>query len=316
MKRIKHTQAILVSSKPEDSDFVKEVCRLANLEFVYFESGVLAAPYLARLKRRDQCLLFIDVSTTESLIEFNQNCSSAIGIQSEKIHPNQVSLLVDAPLAPLFQQALTRNKNYGSLLFRRSSAMIEAAQYYCDILKVITDDRSMGGAEVFVLGHVSEKNKVLGLIDALLAKQTKMHERMIRAIISAVDELILNAFLDAREDGSSDGSKENQSREAVEVCVRRGLGNVSITVIDYHGAFDRFKALGKILPGKGAFGKSLNPNTEGHRAGVGLALTLNFGASLSVVVQPKLRTEVTVSYQETANFRDFKTQFQAVSIHN
>ena len=68
MKNLNLKQAILLSAKPEDAAFVREISQLIGLEILCFESLAKASIYLGELFKRDQCLIFSDVSTTDQLL--------------------------------------------------------------------------------------------------------------------------------------------------------------------------------------------------------------------------------------------------------
>jgi hypothetical protein len=144
---------------------------------------------------------------------------------------------------------------------------------------------------------------------------------MVANIVTAVDELLMNAIYDAQPDGHGDQAMRKvarttpvalDARKAVELRIQREAGQIVITVVDQYGSLSRASVLSHILRLCKGGEYQLDPATAG--AGLGLANIFQMGGSLHYVCEPGRRTEATVIFRKTDTYREFRRQFRFVAV--
>jgi hypothetical protein len=134
---------------------------------------------------------------------------------------------------------------------------------------------------------------------------------------NAVDELLMNAMFDAPVDGSGrpvyNAISRNtafalEERNAIEMNVGFDGSQIGISVIDQFGSLDRGRLLAHVSKKYSEDAYKLKNIVAG--AGIGLATIFRTGGSLIFASENGVRTEATVVFRRTDNFRDFKEQFR------
>jgi hypothetical protein len=311
--------AILISGNAEDALFVTALASELGLEPKIFGRVCDAEAYVQAIKASAGMRVFVDASDRQVLKEFSSRIGPRVGRGHGLIAPANVSLIVNPTISGTQRVALARNPHFGDLIFRQYGDPADAGRYFAKFLRA-ADAQPQAAAPVpspvpsVQLQSLEEKPAALKSVEDFLRTHTGFQDRMIFAIIASVDELILNAFVDARQDSVASPLPEGPQR--VELLVRRSEGSISISVTDHYGSFDRQKALGRILRSKDSDEKIEGQATPGCRMGVGLTFALKLGASLGFNIRRGQWTEATVSYKEVSSYREFRQQFQALSIHS
>jgi hypothetical protein len=86
---------------------------------------------------------------------------------------------------------------------------------------------------------------------------------------------------------------------------------VAISAVDHFGSLDKAKLLKHIS--RLYSDEEYKIKTAVAGAGIGLATVFRSGGSFYFVSENRVRTEVTVFFKKTDNFREFKDQFRFIS---
>ena len=148
----------------------------------------------------------------------------------------------------------------------------------------------------------------------------KFQSRMAAVIANSVDELLMNAMFDAPVDEVGRTLYDSTARStvikldgknAVEMHVGYDGEYVAISAVDLFGSLDKVKLLKHIS--KIYTDEEYRVKTQVAGAGIGLATVFRSGGSFFFVSESRVKTEVTVFFRRTENFREFRDQFRFLS---
>ena len=218
-----------------------------------------------------------------------------------------MQFLVDSPL-------------FGHFVLRHYGTPKAAGQHYARVVKATCAQRAFGvkgllkdGAKVQVVklqASTQKQEAVEAIKNYLLA--VKFQSRMAALIANSVDELLMNAMFDAPIDeiGKPLYSSTARStlikledRHAVEMHVGFDGDYIAISAVDLFGSLDKVKLLKHIS--KIYTEEEYRVRTAVAGAGIGLATVFRSGGSFFFVSENRVRTEVTVFFRRTENFREF-----------
>lgn len=318
------TKTLLVlSDKAEDQEFAAGVASQAGLSLSEMNDPGEAADFI---NENDSPVVFVDSSTRELYQEFENAIQDKIGLFSDKINSNLIHYISAEDLQEV--NYLLQSPIFGHYISRSYGSPQEAGSRYGLIVKASLQERVFGlksllgeKAKIQVVPFSSTKQKQQGVEavkNYLLA--AKFKARMASTIANAVDELLMNAMFDAPVDelgkplySTTPRNAEIQlvDKSAVEMQVGYDGRYAAIMAIDQFGSLDKAKLFSHIS--KRYVEEEYKVRTSTAGAGIGLATIFRSGGSFLFASEKGQRTEVTVFFQRTDNFREFKDQFRFIS---
>ncbi len=329
---------LLISNEKVDQFFAKEVAHFAQCSFLQVANAQEGA---AAIQSQPHQIIFADISSSEQASAFQTHFTPLL---SQKNSPSGAPRMscnrahcinnfeYSQPLAALIDQDF-----FGHFISRSFSDPVTEGRHYSRVVKntllrkqphLGATPPTQGDIRVVKLSTSRDKEKTLEILNDYMIQQTTFRGRMVNSIVTAVDELLMNAIYDAPSEyrhGSTpnqpqDGTAtQNVKRPPVELQMGFDGEYVSFTVVDRYGSLNRKKLLMKIFRDRGNV-DSTTPNNLGSSeiahegAGIGLSMTLHNGGSLLFVCEPRVQTEVTVFFRHSRSFREFKNQFRFVSV--
>jgi hypothetical protein len=317
---------ILISQNPEDLEFIEAIAATSKIPFVKWDTAKEASQHHQVCC---DCILFVDISTDELIADFVAEFGGKIGDRPEQIHPRSVHLIGPEDLDKV--GALSQHDNFGHFIARKYGSPREAGQYYGNIIEkvCINEDfelRSLigdhGKVTVLKIGHSTEKSAILEKTKKFLLQDAGIAERIANFIVTAVDEILMNAIYDAPTDDNGNQILSATPRNTPIVLTEKSSVELHLGFDGQHAAFkvvDRFGSLNKSRLVKHLFAthhsKEYQSDSKVANAGIGLATTFRTGGSLLFVSEPNVRTEVTTFFKASENYKAFRNQFKFISIH-
>lgn len=314
---------LLISTRTEDQYFAESCAKTAGLVLVVEPDVKRAAAHLAE---GEVAGIFADAPNAETARHIEQAIADSVGLYSEKISGNimhwigtpelnEVSFLYQSPI---FGNFICRNYQDPEVAGRRYGIVLRAAQA----------DRAFGLANILAEGtkvqvirfniSTQKQQGVEAVKNFLLA--IKFKTRMAVVVANAVDELLMNAIFDAPVDATGkpvyaqttrDTELELQGKHQVELHVGYDGEYIAITAVDLFGSLDKVKLFTHISKRYAEEEYKVRASYAG--AGIGLATVFRSGGSFLFVSEGGVKTEVTVFFKRTDNYRDFKDQFRFIS---
>jgi hypothetical protein len=314
---------LLISGRPEDQAFAGEVAVMAQLSLKTLPDPKEAADFIAS---DDATVIFCDTSSEAQYQVLEAAIQETVGLFSDKINANSIHFLSNEDLEKV--QYLIQSPLFGHFVLRNYGDPKAAGQHYGRVVKATLTEKAFGltallrpGAKVQTvrLQSSSQKQEAVEAIKTYLV-QAKFQSRMATVIANAVDELLMNAIFDAPTDElgkplltstARSVVQELKDRNAVEMHVAFDGHYVAITAVDLFGSIDKVKLMTHIS--KLYTDEEYKVRTSVAGAGIGLATVFRSGGSFFFVSESRSRTEVTVFFRRTDNFREFKDQFRFIS---
>lgn len=314
---------LLISERPDDLAFVTTVSQIAKLPVVSVKRPQDGVPLLSA---GDASVIFIDVPSEVKYQEFENVIQQSVGLFSDKISANGIHFLRSEDLETA--KYLVNSPLFGHLVIRNFDNPQEAGEHYGRIVRATLDATAFGlqklvkdkaKTQIIKLKLSTQKQDAIEAVKNYLLA-AKFQSRMATVIANAVDELLMNAMYDAPVDpmgkpllaSTSRATKiELEGKHSVEMHVAFDGEYVAITAVDLFGSLDKVKLLTHIS--KTYTQEEYKVRTSVAGAGIGLATVSRSGGSLFFVSENRVRTEVTVFFKRTDNFRDFKDQFRFIS---
>jgi hypothetical protein len=272
-------------------------------------------------------VIFADVTEEIDYQNLENAIHETVGLFSDKINANTIHFISSVDLqkvkfpiqSPLFGNFIVREFGPG----KESPAT--CGKHYGRIVKATLLEHAFGlthfldqDAKVQIVKFKNTNQKQAGVEavkNYLLAAGFK--SRMATVIANAVDEILMNAMFDAPVDGSGRPMHTALSRNtaialeaksAIEMHVGFDGTRVGISVIDQFGSLDRGRLLSHVSKKYSDDAYKLKNIVAG--AGIGLATIFSTGGSLVFASESGMRTEATIFFARTDNFRIFKEQFR------
>jgi hypothetical protein len=313
----------LISARPEDQHFATEVAIVAGLSLKHVQSPVEGAAIIAQ---EEAHVILADVSTEQKYQALETAIQESVGLFSDKINANAIHFLSSSDLSEV--KYLIQSPLFGHFINRNYHDPKEAGQHYGRLVKASLTERSFGiehllkpGSKIQVvkLSLSSQKQNAVEAVKAYLLA-AKFQGRMSTVIANAVDELLMNAMFDAPVDDIGKPTLSSTARSSIiklegksQVEMHIGFDGqyVAISAIDHFGSLDKNKLLSHISKIYDKEEYKIRTSVAG--AGIGLATVFRSGGSFFFVSESRSRTEVTVFFRKTDNFREFKDQFRFIS---
>ena len=319
------TTLLSISDRPDDLEFATEVAKAADLRLISVPNSTEARKRCT--KPDHDTVFFVDVSTPELFTEFEKNFSEMIGEDKSKINTNFVHLIGFETIETI--QSLAKSNIFGHYILRKYGEPKDAGSYYGRIVKGLAVQPGFGLAHlvssqasirIIKLGHSDEKSKILASLMEFLNNETTFNDRMANIIVTAVDELVMNAIYDAPVSPEGDQELKSTSRDtpipltgrrSVELQMGYDGEYFAFTAIDRFGSLNKRKLLSHLFNSRSEY--QLDASIAG--AGLGLATTFKTGGSLVFLSEPEVRSEATVFFKRAPSFKEFRNQFRFISVH-
>lgn len=314
---------LLISQKPEDLEFAAQVVATSEMKLLTAATALEGA----NIVQSQECaVILVDASTEEQYKEFEKAIQDTIGMFSDKINSNAIHFLSSAPLEEV--PYLIQSPIFGHYILRNYGQPKEAGEHYGRIIRSALGQQTFQmsaflrpGAKIqnIKLASTSQKQEAVEAIKTYL-QAAQFHSRMATVISNAVDEILMNAMFDAPIDtlGKTTLSQTPRStvialegKSAVEMNVGFDGVYVAVSAVDHFGSLDKAKLLKHIS--RLYSDEEYKIKTAVAGAGIGLATVFRSGGSFYFVSENRVKTEVTVFFKKTDNFREFKDQFRFIS---
>ncbi|MGK5085978.1 hypothetical protein WDW86_00310 [Bdellovibrionota bacterium FG-2] len=311
---------LLISENVDDQTFASEVARVAGLTLRVAANVRAAVDFISD---HGACVIFYNVASEQGYREFEDVIQEKIGIFSDHLDPNHIHFLCTESLDRVLY--LLKSPLFGNFILRNyGDAKVSGAIYGKTVrFKCVTGQPGLGsflkeGAQIqkVTLGSSLQKADAVEAVKNYL-RAAKFQSRVSLVIANAVDELIMNAIFDAPVDekgkmiyNSLPRSAEIQLEGTASVEMQLGFDGVyvGISVVDHFGSLDKARMLQYVS--KSYTAEDYKVRMTSASAGIGLATVFQLGGSFIFNSQPKQRTAVTVLFQKTQNYREFKDQFR------
>lgn len=312
---------LLISERPEDNQFAAEVAKTAGLTLLTAKNAVLGAE---TIDLEGAPIVMVDTSDEKQYQAFEMAIQERMGLFSDKISGSAIHFISSDELekcpyliqSPLFSNFITRtytnNPTEAGVFYGRLVAHSLAKRAFG--LKPLLDETAK--IQVVRLQTSTQKQDAIEAVRTFLIA-ARFQTRMATVIANAVDEILMNSIFDAPIDDvgrpiykltSRATQIKLEGRNAVEMHVGFDGKYVAITAIDLFGSLDKASLLSHIT--KVYTHEEYKVKGTVASAGIGLATIYRGGGSMLFVSESRVRTEVTVFFKRTDNFREFKDQFR------
>jgi hypothetical protein len=314
---------LLISQKPEDIEFATQVVATSEMDLLTATDAAEGANFI---QSQDCVVILVDASTEEQYKAFELAIQETVGMFSDKINSNAIHFLSSSPLEEV--PYLIQSPIFGHYILRNYGSAKEAGEHYGRIIGSALGQQTFqmsaflgpkAKIQNIKLQSTSQKQEAVEAIKNYL-QAAQFNSRMATVISNAVDEILMNAMFDAPIDtlGKTTLAQTPRStvlalegQHAVEMNVGFDGTYVAISAVDHFGSLDKAKLLKHIS--KIYTDEEYQLRTAVAGAGIGLATVFRSGGSFYFVSENRVRTEVTVFFKKTENFREFKDQFRFIS---
>lgn len=319
-------EILYFGSNSSDTEFLSELCKSTQTTLKSLNSAATLADEINRIP---QPTVFLDVQNEAQFKSIESTLIERLGMLSDKLNSNYFHLLSSHDLgeasylidSPLFGGFLVRS-------YKDSQGAKDAGLHYANIVRANRSGRafelknqlsSAAKIQTIPITHSSQKQKVAEGIRNHLAT-IGFQNRMATIVANAVDEIIMNAIFDAPVDELGKPIYMSASRatalnltdkQSIEVNYGIDGEYIAVSVSDQFGSLDRAKLLKHVS--KVYTDEEYRVKTNVAGAGIGLATVFRLGGSLFFVSEAQSRTEVTVSFRKTSNFKEFRDQFRFIA---
>jgi anti-sigma regulatory factor (Ser/Thr protein kinase) len=305
-------QILLLSEQVKDREFVEAVADLM--------SATVTKTSFQELNEK--------TPQTFELCFFDAEFSAQRDFASKYFSPLKLHALLPAKSEKQDIQKILQTCNH--LVIRKFDQMANAAQLYAQILRSQNNQEAEGLERFFEspadiqrldITQSGQRASVSAGIQRFLGRKN-FNERVAATIATAVDEVLMNAIYDAVVDENGKRVYERQRRNTnfpleshkpvnIEFAIKDDF--FGIMVRDQYGSAERGSIASHISKYTGA--QSLEERDETlSGSGLGLALIIRAGASLSIRCVPGKKTEVCLFFKNESLFKNFSNQFQFLTL--
>lgn len=319
-------RVILLSKNSRDQIFFKKAAEVAQLEMITVASAEQACQ---EVQRDGSAIVIVDTPTEQSYKDFEKCVSDTIGLFNDMISPNAFFFVADAELhersflgqAELLGTVIPRIYNEVSSetdhgVVGRILAQVAHEKSALPLKGVTRFLNANAKVQSLQITRASQKKAVVEALKDYLLK-AGFKSRPAAIVATAVDELIMNAIFDAPVDQTGkfiytqtprNTELELEGRHVVEMEVAFDGNLFAVSVRDQFGSLDKKKLLGHLS--KSYKDEEFKVKTNVAGAGLGLANVLRNCGGLVFECEMGVTTQVTVFYQRTDSFKEFKDQFK------
>jgi len=314
---------IAITQLPEDIQFLAEIAARSGMSLRKPPDMQVA---MRMMSEEENAAIFVDASTRAHYDRFELAVQDSFGLFSARVSSNRIHYLSSEDI---FQVPyLIASPLFGSYIRRNYSDVSSVADHYARVVTSGLHHRGFGLANLnspgvrlqsIRLTNSAQKQEAVDEVKNYLVA-LKFQTRMASVIANAVDELLMNAMFDAPTDATGrhlyDATArssviELSGKSSVELQVTFDGTYVALTAIDLYGSIDKSKLLAAISAIYRDQEYRVRQGVAG--AGLGLATVFHSGGSFLFSSEQGVRTEVTVFFRKTDNFREFKNQFRFIS---
>lgn len=313
---------VIISHRKDDLAFTAQVAQAAGLTMKHPPNLVSA---MRLIEEEEKPVVFVDASSAEDYRKFEAEIQGAFGIFSAKIAANRLHYLSSGDIYEV--PYLIGSPIFGSYI-RRNYTAPGVGEHYGLLIRASLEERAFGigrlvrpgtRIQTIQLNSSLQKQEAVEVVRNYLVA-LRFQTRMATVIANAVDELIMNAIYDAPVDSAGrplynamgrNTRVDLAGKSAVELHVAFDGTYVTLTAVDLFGSLDKGRLLSAIS--KIYREKEYRIRNGVAGAGIGLATVFHSGGSFHFASENGVRTEVSVFFRKTENFREFKNQFRFLS---
>lgn len=311
---------LLLSKNPHDRKILEATAKILGWKLEHLASST---ELVAHLEKKVKGLIFIDSIDEPGFQEVEGAIGKTLGLFSSAIQPNQFLFFGDGDpgeVPHVLQSAL-----FGGYIMRTAEPEGPAARRLAALCAGLGRVPAFGStgflgkaakAQSVRLVRATQKQEAVEAVRKYI-EALKFQTRISNFIANAVDELLMNAIFDAPTDefGKQVYSKTArttemplQGKQAVEMVLAHDADTLAVTAIDLFGSLDKVRLLSHIA--KKYVEEEYRVKSTTASAGLGLGTIFHIGASFCFVCEKGNRTEATVFFSKSANFKDFRKQFR------
>jgi len=271
-------------------------------------------------------VIMVDVSSATQYKQFELAIQNSVGIFSDKISANGIHFISSDDINEV--NFLFESPIFGHYICRNYGDPLAAAKRYGYIVRATQKERAFGmknlihentKIQTVIFQNTHQKQEGVEAVRNFLLS-AKFKSRMAMTIANAVDELVMNAMFDAPVDelGTQIYSSTPRStkiklegQNSVEMHVGYDGEYVAISAVDLWGSLVKLRLFSHIT--KRYIDEEYKVKTTVAGAGIGLATVFRSGGSFFFSSESQSRTEVTVFFKRTDNFKEFRNQFRFIS---
>lgn len=316
---------LLLSKESADREFAAEVSLASGLSLRVTGSAKEVADAIGG---DETAVVIVDASNKALFETFESTLQEVVGLFSEKINAGMLHYVSALPLNEM--GFLIQSPIFGSYLQRPEQEVAICGRRYGRLIKASLEGKAFGlgkmlaeGTKIQVvkLAHSRQKQEAVEAVKKFLVS-AKFPTRSCSVIANAVDELLMNAIFDAPVDSAGKQIHAALPRTAelelsggaeVEMHVGFDGSVVGITAVDRFGSLDKQRLMSHLS--KVYVTEEYKVRTTVAGAGIGLANVFQNGGSFLFSSDAHARTEATVFFQRTENYKSFKDQFKFISTH-
>ncbi len=316
---------VLLSDRKEDQIFANSVAAVSDLNLVQVQTPQEAVKIMQDSPPK---MVLVDGSSEALFNTFHETVSESLGLYSENVQPNHIHFLSDLPISKA--GLLVHSPILGSFIKRDPEQPEESGAHYGRIVNAAIQGKPFGLNEIFEgtakvqkieMRNISQKSHILEAVKIYLTAG-KWPTRQRSTVLTALDELLINAVYDAPQ--AAQGSQSQTSPTKIDISQFEPETNIAVTlafdgtffgvsVTDLYGSLDKAKLM-RHIP-KNHLKTEYKPKANTLSAGIGLSMVYQTGGGLVFICEPGVKTEALVYYRRTDSFKDFRNQFRFVSTH-
>ncbi len=314
---MKPKQLLLISKRPEDVIFARELAAFLKMPLIMAETSQEAVKIVTDLESTP--LVVADISDQADLEDYEK---------FQKVPAKNVHFITEPDLVNTI--FLRKSHLFSHFVVRAFADIKESATHFGRIVNSICLKQEEPTTvewlnppptpKKITCTSSEEKEQILLRVEEFLHQETAFSERAIPVIVTALDEIIMNAIYDAPVDENGEQKYKKISRttpikldekDHVEIHVSYNGNYGMFTVIDSCGSLKKERLFAQFTKSQIGYDFQVNPEAAG--AGIGLAGTLRSGGSLVFVGTSGVRTCVTVIFKPIRKFAEFRNQFRFVA---
>lgn len=315
------SELLLLSKNPQDKKLADATSKVLGWKLVEIVAPI---DLVRHLQRQVEGVILIDSIDEPGFRDVEKAIEETIGLFSSQVHPNQFLFLGDgdpAEVPHVLQSAL-----FGGYVMRAGDLDgTVAAKRFAALCAGLIRPKAVGplgflskGAksQTVRLARSTQKQEAVEAVRKYL-ESLKFQSRISNFIANAVDELLMNAIFDAPADefGKQIYAKTArttemalQGKQAVEMILSHDADTIAVTAVDLYGSLDKNRLLTHVAKKYVEEEYRVKSTTAG--AGLGLGTIFHIGASFCFVCEKGARTEATVFFEKSQNFKEFRKQFR------
>jgi hypothetical protein len=310
----------LISHLENDIKFVYEFAQTLGIEVLHFKDSSFSQAIEKLNSLEDSPTLFARTESLEELVILDQAVKNSN-------RPVETHLFVADVLLEK-RSILLRSHSIENLLFVKNNFLEESGQFYAHATNnsenINFGIKNHWPSREICRHALQSSHQKKSIADEMRTKliDLKMHDGVVNAAVSAIDELIMNAFFDAPVDenglqlyANTDRSELIQFDDITESVLTRlsTLGDfAALQVTDSFGSANRVSLLTHACRSLSRTSAAFGQNAKS--SGLGLAMVLGSGGSLKYRVKSGERTEANVYFRTNSRPNEVKSQFQFISV--